>query len=178
MSEMYLMRKISIIGGPGTGKSTLANNLGRQLNLPVYHLDAIHHLENWEVRDKQERDRIILEKVNEDKWVIDGTYKSTLESRVEKSDLIIFLNYSTLAKLKGIFLRYLKWRGKERGEIPGCRERMTWEFIKLTATWNKTKCSVVNEILKKNKEKEIIVFRKRKELNNWYKKEFNKKIQL
>ena len=36
--------KIAIIGGPGTGKSTLANNLGKELNLPICHLDGIHHL--------------------------------------------------------------------------------------------------------------------------------------
>ena len=52
MENIY---RISIIGGPGTGKSTLANNLGKDLNLPVYHLDGIHHLENCKERDKEER---------------------------------------------------------------------------------------------------------------------------
>ena len=54
--------KIAIIGGPGTGKSTLANNLGKELNLPICHLDGIHHLANWVPRHKEERDKIILEK--------------------------------------------------------------------------------------------------------------------
>lgn len=35
------INKVVIVGGPGTGKSTLAKNLGKQLNLPVYHLDGI-----------------------------------------------------------------------------------------------------------------------------------------
>ena len=94
--------RISIIGGPGTGKTTLADNLGRELNIPVCHIDGIHHIENWGVRDKTERDRIILEKVNESKWVIDGTYRSTLEERLKKSDLIIYLDYSSLAQIKGV----------------------------------------------------------------------------
>lgn len=62
---MKNINKISIIGGSGTGKTTLANNLGNELNIPVYHIDGIHHLENLEIRDKAERDKIILEKVNE-----------------------------------------------------------------------------------------------------------------
>ena len=82
---MKNISKIAIIGGPGTGKSTLANNLGKELNLPICHLDGIHHLANWVPRDKEERDKIILEKTQEPKWVIDGTYKSTLEERVKKS---------------------------------------------------------------------------------------------
>ena len=51
--------KIAIIGGPGTAKSTLANNLGKELNLPIYHLDGIHHLANWVPRDKEERDNAV-----------------------------------------------------------------------------------------------------------------------
>lgn len=41
------MKRICIIGGSGTGKTTLSNNLSKELNLPVYHIDGIHHLENW-----------------------------------------------------------------------------------------------------------------------------------
>ena len=57
------MERICIIGGSGTGKTTLSNNLGKELNLPVYHIDGIHHLKDWEIRDKNERDQIILEKI-------------------------------------------------------------------------------------------------------------------
>ena len=133
------VKKISIIGGPGTGKSTLSKNLGKVLDLPVYHLDAIDHLENWKTRDSKERDEIILQKVNEAEWVMDGTYKGTLEKRVEKSDMIIFLNYSKLARLKGIFSRYFKLRGKERPEIPGCKEKLEKNFVKFTINWDKEK---------------------------------------
>ena len=79
--RMEKVKRISIVGGPGTGKSTLAYNLGKKLDLPVYHLDAIDHFENWRKRDSKERDKIILEKIEEPKWVIDGTYASTLEKR-------------------------------------------------------------------------------------------------
>ena len=68
-------------------KDTLANNLGKELKLPVYHIDGIHHLENWKIRDKNERDKIIIEKTNQAKWIIDGTYRSTLQQRLKKSDI-------------------------------------------------------------------------------------------
>ena len=174
---MKNISKIAIIGGPGTGKSTLANNLGKELNLPIYHLDGIHHLANWVPRDKAERDKIILEKTQEPKWVIDGTYKATLEERVKKADLIIFLNYSTIAKLKVILSRHFKVKGKERPEIPGCKEKMDFKFIKQTATWNKTKAKIVKSIIEKYQDKNILIFKKRRKLNKWYEKEFNKKIE-
>lgn len=172
------IKRISIIGGPGTGKSTLAKNLGKELNLPTYHIDGIHHLENWEIRDKKERDKIILEKVKNPKWIIDGTYRSTLKDRVECADIIIYLDYSSIAKLKGIMQRYLKNRGKEKEEIPGCRERMNLEFIKQTLNWDKEKKNIVYKVLEDNKEKKIFIFKNRRQLNKWYEKEFNKKIEV
>ena len=171
-------KRISIIGGPGTGKSTLANNLERETNLPVYHLDGIHYLENWVPIGRDKRDKIILEKVKEARWIMDGTYTSTLNERIEASDLVIFLNYSTTARIKGIISRYLKNKGQEKLDIPGCKEKMNWEFIKCTIKWSKTKKKTINEILVEHEDKNILVFNRRKKLNKWYEKEFNKKIEI
>lgn len=66
--------RISIIGGSGSGKSTLANILSKKLDIPAVHLDAINYKDNWVEIDKTERDKIIEEKANEDKWIIDGNY--------------------------------------------------------------------------------------------------------
>lgn len=172
------VNKVIIVGGPGTGKSTLAKNLSETLKLPVYHLDAIDHLENWKTRDSKERDNIILNKIEEPKWVMDGTYKGTLEERIKKSDMIIFLNYSTLARLRGIFSRYFKLKGKERPEIPGCKEKMEIKFIKFTINWDKEKGQLVKEALKEYKNKNIFIFKNRRSLNKWFEKEFGKKIEI
>ena len=174
---MEKVKRISIVGGPGTVKSTLAYNLGKKLDLPVYHLDAIDHFENWRKRDSKERDKIILEKIEEPKWVIDGTYASTLEKRLKNSDLIIFLNYTTIARLKGVLSRYIKGRNKEKPDIPGCKEKMDLEFLKFTLNWKNTKGKQIKEMLDKNKDKKILIFKKRKDLNNWYEDEFGSKIE-
>lgn len=172
------MKKISIVGGPGTGKSTLARNLGKELNLPVCHIDGIEHLKNWEKRSAKERDEMILEKVAQAKWVIDGTYQSTLEARIQNSDMVIFLDYSAIARLRGILSRYRKTKGKERPEIPGCKEKITFEFIQFAIEWNHKKGKIVRQVISKNSDKPIIIFKNRKKLNQWYKKEFNQKIEL
>ena len=169
-------QRISIIGGSGNGKTTLANNLGKELNLPVFHIDGIHHLENWQLRDKEERDKIILEKIKEEKWIIDGTYRSTLKARLENSDLIIYLDYSSIAQAKGVLGRYIKNHGKEKPEIPGCKERMSFKFFVWVLNWRKDKRNEIIENLKGIDKEKILVFKSRRKLNKWYKKEFNKKI--
>lgn len=170
------VNKVSIIGGCGTGKTTLANNLGKELDVPVYHIDGIHHTENWGIRDKVERDKIILEKVNQSRWIMDGTYHSTLKQRLENSDLIIYLDYSSLAQVKGVLERYIKNPGKEKEEIPGCKERMSWDFFLLVLNWRKNKRGNIIENIKEIDKEKVLVFKNRRQLNRWYKKEFNKKI--
>ena len=171
-------RKISIIGGPGTGKSTLADNLGRELNIPVYHIDGINYLENWQQRDKEERDGIIREIIKKEKWITDGTYRTTLEERVKSSDIVIFLDYSNLARLKGTMTRYIKNNGKEKKEIPGCKEQMNLTFFRFVINWKKTKGYMINDVLNRNSNKKIIIFKNRRNLNKWYIEQFGKKILL
>ena len=170
--------RISIIGGSGTGKTTLSESLGKELKLPVYHIDGIHHLKNWKIRNKEERDNIILDLIKKDKWIIDGTYRSTLQARLEKSELIIYLDYSTFAQIKGIMGRFIKNHGKEKPEIPGCEERMTLKFFMFVVKWRKEKRKFIIDTLEEINKSKVLIFKKRKELNKWYNKTFNKCIEL
>ena len=151
----------------GTGKTTLSNNLSKLFNIPVIHLDGIHHLPNWEIRDKSERDKIILSYIENDSWIIDGTYRHTLKQRFEKADLIIWLDYSTFTQLKGIIKRFIKNPNKEKPDIPGCRERLKFEFVKYVFFYNKNKRHFIEDNLKDIDIKKIITFKKQKDLNKW-----------
>lgn len=162
-----MYNRISIIGGSGTGKTTLANILSEKYNIPVTHIDGIHHLKNWEIRDKDERDKIILDIIKRKKWIIDGTYKDTLKQRLEKSDLIIWLDYSTMTQLKGILKRFFKNPGKEKPEIPGCKERLNWKFFKYVLNYNKKKRHYIVDALNDINKNKVITFKKQKDLNNW-----------
>lgn len=164
-----MYNRISIVGGSGSGKSTLCDILSKELHLPAVHLDSINFSSNWVEIDKTERDKIISAKSSEDKWIIDGNYNKTLKGRFDKADLIIWLDYSTFMQLKGIFKRFFKTRNKERPEIPGCKERLTFSFIKYVATYNKKKRHIIADNLKNIPKDKVLIFKNQKDLNKWLK---------
>ena len=165
-----MYNRISIVGGSGSGKSTLCNILSKELNIPAIHLDAITYEPSWVEIDKNERDKIISDKSNEDKWIIDGNYNKTLKERFNKADLIIWLDYSTFMHLKGVFKRYFKMRNSERPEIPGCKEKLDFKFIKYVLTYNKKKRHIIKEYLMDIPKEKVLIFNKQKDLNKWLKK--------
>lgn len=172
-----MYNRIAIVGAPGTGKTTLANNLSEILKIEATHIDGIHHLENWQPRDKKERDEIILDIVAKEKWIIDGTYKSTLRPRFEKADLIIWLDFSSIAQLKGIMQRYLKNKDKEKPEIPGCKEKMDKEFFSYVAKYNKTKRKYIVENLEGINKEKILILKNRRQVNRWLDKIKNENLK-
>ena len=104
------MDKVVLIGCGGAGKSTLAIQLAEKTNLPLFHLDRLFWNAGWKEVDKEifiQKQAAILET---DKWIIDGNYGGTMEKRLEQADTIIFLDFSTITCLVGIFSRYLRYR--------------------------------------------------------------------
>lgn len=88
------MRKISIIGAGGSGKTYLAEKLGEKLGIKVYSLNKIRHNPQKPMsREEFEQfQRHIIETCDE--FIFDGNYKSTLDLRLNNSDTIIFLDFS------------------------------------------------------------------------------------
>jgi len=98
---------------------------------------------------------------------MDGNYGGTLEYRIQKADVIIFLYLSTITCLFSVIKRIIS---KVRVDvIPGCMERFEWGFIKFTIGYNKEVAPKVLKLLSKyNSEKIIHIFKSRRESDTHY----------
>src|SRR5438105_3043002 len=132
------IKRIAIIGNAGSGKSTVANQLHQILKLPVFHLDKYFWKPNWVRTDPDEYKRIHDSLCDQDEWIIDGINLRVLEYRVQRADIIIFLDIPRYICFWRIFKRTIKNYGKETpSSALGCPERINWEFVKfLIWVWN------------------------------------------
>src|SRR5207247_10482409 len=62
--------------------------------------------------------------------IIDGELVGPLRLRLTACDTVVFLDLPRLLCLWRVLVRQLRYFGRERPELPpGCRERLSWEFL-------------------------------------------------
>ena len=112
-------RRILIIGGNGAGKTTLAVALGECLQLPIVHLDRLYWQDIWQTTPREAFLAAMEEELQKPQWIMDGTFRRTLPTRLAYADCVIHLDFSTFACLCGVVRRILRYRGKSRPDMGG-----------------------------------------------------------
>ena len=105
------MKRVNVKGISGSGKSTFALELARQLGLPYVELDALHHGPNWsEPTDEVFRARVqAAMDAAPDGWVIDGNYEGKLGDLViAEADTIVWLDPPFRVKARRLWRRTAK----------------------------------------------------------------------
>lgn len=153
------MKRVIVIGCPGSGKSTVSRALHNKTGIPLYHLDIMY----WNADKTTVEKSVFLERLSDvlekDEWIIDGNYSSTMELRMVACDTVIFLDYPLDVCLDGIRER----RGKPRSDMPWIETEEDSEFIEFIKNYNEQQKPKVLELLKKYSDKNIIILESREQ---------------
>ena len=120
-----------VIGGSGSGKSTVARSIGVATGLPVIHVDKMYWKSGWVFRDINETKRMVIVAAQDEQWVFDGNNSSTFKERADRADAIVFLDLSTWLRFSRVVKRTVTGYGLLRPDMAdGCPERLDYGFLK------------------------------------------------
>lgn len=158
------MERIIIIGCGGAGKSTLARQLGEKLGLPVVHLDQIWWAPgNWQHREREEFDRLLMVEAEKPQWILDGNYNRTMKMRLSKCDTVIYLDFSRWVCLRSWIGRVIKNWGHARSDMAqGCNEWFDPEMAGWIWNFNKNHREDYYRLLNEAEGVETIVLKNRR----------------
>ena len=159
------MKKVIVIGCPGSGKSTFARALQKKTGLPLYYLDMMYWNADKTTVPKDIFRARLAERLAENAWIIDGNYGSTMEARMAACDTVFFLDYDPAVCLAGIRER----QGKPRADMPWIETEDDEEFLTFVREYNEKSRPDVLALLEKYQEKQIVVFRTRYEADSFLK---------
>ena len=158
------MKKIIVIGCPGSGKSTFSRALREKVDIPLHHLDLMYWNADKTIVEKSIFRARLAEVLAGDEWIIDGNYGSTMEERMAACDTVFFLDFPLDVCLEGVRAR----RGKPRSDMPWIETEEDAEFMNLIEKYNDEQRPRVLSLLEKYKSgREIYVFKSRREADDF-----------
>ena len=160
------MKKVLIIGGCGSGKTTMALELARITGLPLCHLDSLYWTDGWVPRERGEFLSLLDGELKKPEWILDGNMRRTLPTRLKYCDTVIYLDFSGWRCFLGVFKRILQNRGKSRPDMGGeCIEgfnKRSVEFLFSTLKFNRKNRKYFYSQIAEHRNIKLIVLKNRR----------------
>ena len=158
--------RIILIGCMGSGKSWLSKRIAEKTGYPLFHLDVEHWKPGWVADSREEKIARQQEIISGEKWIIDGTYGSTMELRFAAADLIIYLEINRLICIWSAARR----TGKKRSDLPDYLEepklfnKEFFQFCKWIWIFPKNNKKRIMDLHEKYPEKEFLRIKSRRQV--------------
>ena len=158
------MKRILVIGSPGSGKSTFSRKLRDRTGLPLFYLDQIFHNPDRTTVSREEFDEKLSAVLAQEQWILDGNYRRTLPRRLESCTDVFFFDLPVEVCLEGAASRI----GQEREDMPWTEEEFDPEFRQYILDFPKDQLPQIYELLEEySYKKTITVFHSREEADEW-----------
>ena len=87
------MKRVSVVGCSGAGKTAVARRLAEVLGVSHVELDALHWGPNWSAATSVELHDRVSAAVDADGWVVDGNYQGKIGTLVwQRADTVVWID--------------------------------------------------------------------------------------
>ena len=117
------MRRVSVVGTSGAGKSTFAAALAALLGVPWLELDSVYHQADWTPLDLSSFRAHVGEVASGPGWVIDGNYSRVRDLVWARADTVVWLDLPRRTVMRRVVFRTLRRVGGRVELWNGNRER-------------------------------------------------------
>lgn len=138
------MKRVSVVGNSGSGKSRLARQIAARLGVPYVELDAIHHLADWKPIDPDEFVARVAAVTAAEGWVVDGNYRPVVVDGPvwQRADTIVWLDLPRRTVMVQVtrrtLLRIIRREQLWNGNREPLRNLYTWDPDKSIIRWSWT----------------------------------------
>lgn len=158
------MKKVIVIGCPGSGKTTFAEKLRDKTGLPLFYLDAIWHKADKTHISREEFDARLCEIISLDEWIIDGNYSRTAEWRIRECDTVFLFDLPAEVCLDGATARI----GKKRSDMPWCETELDPQLEREIRDFGSKNLPTLYALLDKYKDgRDIVIFKSREQADSF-----------
>lgn len=105
-------KRVHILGGVASGKTTLAKHYAEKAGIPHFDLDSMMFTDviNGKYRPAPERDSLMQKASDSDEWVMEGVYVgSWVTPAFQRADKILMLNIPERIRHYRLIKRQLRW---------------------------------------------------------------------
>ena len=158
------MKKIIVIGCPGSGKTTFAEKLRDKTGLPLYYLDAIWHKPDRTHISREDFDARLAVILSLDSWIIDGNYSRTIESRISACDTVFLFDLPVEVCLGGAISRL----GKKRFDMPWIETELDPNLKRAIEEFSSKNLPTIYALIDKYKDgKTVVIFKSREQADTF-----------
>jgi len=102
------MRRVSIVGVSGSGKTTIGRRIAASLGVPFVELDGIFHQPAWKDLPLDDFRARVSEAVSGDGWVVDGNYSGVRDLVWQRAVTVVWLVLPRRVVMRRVTMRTVR----------------------------------------------------------------------
>ena len=121
--------RVVVVGSTGSGKTTLARQLSRLLDVSHTELDSLNWETDWTSAPTDVFQQRVQDALKGDTWVVDGNYRAVRDLVWPRATVLIWLDYPLRVLIWRLLQRTLRRTLRKEELWNGNRERFITQFL-------------------------------------------------